>query len=167
MGWNMAKCLWGVPDGFTNTDATNAVNAANFAAAVYVNVSAKAGATKQAYTYVTAGTYRICVVGHVHKGGGMAWTVAGNCFIPGWDDWEMSTPAAHIPVIGGLVAGGGFSYQRPVSTPGLTGNCLQQIARRREERSDDNITPRVRWRAAAIRAPVRPAASRWCTRSRS
>jgi hypothetical protein len=118
MGWDMTKCVWGVPNGFTNVDATNAVNNANFALSVYVNVSAKKGRTKQAYAYVTVNNFRICVVGHVHQGGGGAWTDAGNCYIPGWDSWDMTTPALQIPAIGAVATGGIFPmdnrYPHPV-----------------------------------------------------
>ena len=112
MPWN-DKCLWGTPDDFNDAKARTAVENADFTNSVYVNISAKEGNTKQAYTYYVVDGYRICVVGHVHKDEDDNWTIAGNCFIPGWmgdDDqgWEMNTPLAQVGVIGPLNVGGEF-----------------------------------------------------------
>ena len=108
MPWDMNKCQWGVPANFTNMDATNAVNNANFANSVYVNVSAQAGQTKQAYTYYEFAGYRLCVVAHVHKDQQGQWTQPGNCFIPGWENWSMGTPNAVITTVGPLAPAGAF-----------------------------------------------------------
>lgn len=117
MPWNMAKCKWGVPVGFTNADAANVVNAADFTASVYVNTSAKQGKTRQAFTYYTWGGYRLCVVGHIHPQPSGP-PVAGNAYIPGWDGWDTTTPAAAVTVINGLPDGGTFPgddrYPHPV-----------------------------------------------------
>jgi hypothetical protein len=107
MPWDMTKCKWGVPAPFTNADATNAVNGADFANAVYVNTSAQAGQTRQAYTYVVVNGYRICVVGHIHVNPPGPPT-AGNCFIPGWSNWQMNTPAAAVTAIAALPDSGTF-----------------------------------------------------------
>jgi hypothetical protein len=118
MPWNMTKCQWGVPANFTNADAANAVNNANFAASVYVNVSAQARQTKQAFTYYEFNGYRLCVVAHVHKNTLGQWTQPGNCYIPGWDGWEMQTPPAVVAVVGALAPVGTFPgdarYPHPV-----------------------------------------------------
>jgi hypothetical protein len=108
MPWDPTKCTRGVPNPFTNADATNIVTNANFAAATYVNISAHSATTKQAYTFVRFGGYDICLVGHVHMDAAGNWTIAGNCFIPGWQNWQMNLPNAHIAVIAGLATGGVF-----------------------------------------------------------
>ncbi|MFC8734299.1 hypothetical protein ACFT5B_17745 [Luteimicrobium sp. NPDC057192] len=113
MPWN-AKCPNGGPAGFTDNDAIAAVNAADFTQSVYVNTSARSQATRQAYTYVTvvdnAGTaWTICVVGHIHINPNThTYTGPGYCYIPGWDDWEMQTPALQAAAIIPLADGGAF-----------------------------------------------------------
>lgn len=108
MPWDTKKCKWGYPDSFTNTDAANAVTNADFTQAVFVNTSEQKGETKQAYTYHGFDKYRICVVGHVHVDPYGKWTLAGNCFIPGWKWWDMTTPKAQVTAIGALPDGGAF-----------------------------------------------------------
>lgn len=107
MPWDMHKCLWGVPEDFTDQDAASAVAAADFSQSVYVNTSAEKGKTRQAYTYVMVRDYRVCVVGHIHpqRNGPVK---AGNAFIPGWQDWFMETPANAVVVISNLQDGGAF-----------------------------------------------------------
>lgn len=117
VGWDKDKCKWGVP-GFGETEAAAVVNRADFSASVYVNTSAKEGKTRQAFTYVTEGGYRICVVGHVHPQEGGKPTVAGNVYIPGLANFEMPTPAAAVSVIDGMRDTGAFPgddrYPHPV-----------------------------------------------------
>lgn len=109
MPWDMTKCTNGAPAGFTNLDAANCVNAANFANSVYVNTSATTRATRQAFTYVTFGAWTLCVVGHIHIDPATgAFTGAGNCYIPGWEDWDMTTPAVQCAAIVATPDGGAF-----------------------------------------------------------
>ncbi len=116
--WNPDKCKWGTPNNFGATDAAAAVNSANFSDSVYVNTSAEEGQTRQAFTYVTVGSYRICVVGHIHPQENGRAPVAGNAYIPGFKDWTMTTPANAVQVIDGLPDGGTFPgddrYPHPV-----------------------------------------------------
>ncbi len=118
MPWDMDKCQWGVPAGFDNAQAATAVNAANYGASVYVNVSQQEQNTKQAYTYYTFGGFRLCVVAHVHRGPTEQFDQPGNCFIPGWAGWSMSTPSAVVQAVGPLAPGGAFPgdnrYPHPV-----------------------------------------------------
>jgi hypothetical protein len=107
MPWDMTKCQWGVPQGFTNASAQNAVNNANFAQSVYVNTSAKAGRTRQAFTYVEVNGYRICVVGHIHPQQD-APPVPGGAYIPGWEKWETFTPPHAVKAINRLPDDGVF-----------------------------------------------------------
>ncbi|MGB8842016.1 MAG: hypothetical protein WCC64_13220 [Aliidongia sp.] len=108
MPWDMNKCLWGVPSGFTNVDAQTAVENAKYELSVYVNISAQDQNTKQAYTYYVFGGFRLCVVAHVHKDTNGEFTIAGNCFIPGWQDWELETPENVIQTVGALPIKGSF-----------------------------------------------------------
>jgi len=110
--WN-GKCLNGGPDNF---DPDAALAKADFSNCTYVNL-AKAvvqgwNYTVYAYTYVTVQdstgrNWRVCMVAHVHlsattDGRSKRWEKAlddanwgpGNCFIPGWDGWEVPTPGA-------------------------------------------------------------------------
>lgn len=103
MGWNPEKCKEGGPDPF---DPSAALSAADFSKSVYVNTSAKEGKTRQAYTYVNYGEYRICVVGHIHLDGEKV--IPGNSFIPGWDDWQQQTPKAAVVIIADLSDTGTF-----------------------------------------------------------
>ncbi|WP_109505666.1 hypothetical protein [Nocardioides speluncae] len=99
----------GAPAGFTNVDAANCVKAANFANSVYVNTSATTGATRQAFTYVPFGGMTLCVVGHIHIDPTTgAFTGAGNCYIPGWLNWDMATPAVQCAAIAAMPDGGAF-----------------------------------------------------------
>lgn len=115
MAWDQQKAPHG-PANFTNADATNAVQNADFAQSVYVNISGGGyGNTKQAYTMFqlgeALGNVTICVVGHTHKrlvGGAPVYDIAGNCFIPGWQNWQMATPQNQANVISGLAVGGAF-----------------------------------------------------------
>lgn len=98
----------GAPAGFTNVDATNVVNAANFANATYVNTS-NTGATRQAFVTVPFGVWTLTVVGHIHVNPVTGvFTAAGNCYIPGWQNWSMITPAAACGVIAGMPDAGVF-----------------------------------------------------------
>lgn len=106
MGWNKEKCKWGEPKDFSDEEAKKAVTNADYSQAVYVNTSSKEGKTRQAYTYYRFGGYRICVVGHIHVGNGKA--MPGNCFIPGWEDWNMKTPSGVVKAIDALKDGGAF-----------------------------------------------------------
>lgn len=108
MPWDTSKCKWGYPATFTNTDAANAVAGVDFTTAVYVNVSASSGETKQAYAYYVFDKYRICVVGHVHIDPLGKWTIPGNSYIPGWQYWQMPTPLGQTATIGTLPNGGAF-----------------------------------------------------------
>lgn len=116
IAWN-DKCRWGKP-AFGATEAANAVATADFSASVYVNTSAEEGLTRQAYTYVTVGDYRICVVGHVHPQPDGAPSEPGNCFVPGLANFEVTTPPGAVAVIDGLSDGGTFPgderYPHPV-----------------------------------------------------
>ena len=115
MPWN-AKCPNGGPAGF-NAIAT--VNAANFNNAVYVDTAVNKGdpsqQTRYAYTYVnfTDGNgviWIITVVAHIH------WVsnplpghwLAGNTFIPGWDNFQVPTSAANLAIVQGLNNHGAF-----------------------------------------------------------
>ena len=108
MPWDMTKCQWGVPANFTAADATHAVNNANFATPVYVNVSAQEEQTKKAFTYYEFNGYRLCIVADVHKNQQGQWTQPGNCYIPGWESWEMQTPPAVVTTVGALASTGTF-----------------------------------------------------------
>ncbi|MDE9364052.1 hypothetical protein PZ938_00390 [Luteipulveratus sp. YIM 133132] len=94
------------PMPFTNNDAINLVTNADFTQAVFVQTHNN-GQTRSAYTYVQFGGMTLCVVGHVHltPGGGV---VAGNCYIPGWENWQMITPAAQVNVIAAQADRGAF-----------------------------------------------------------
>lgn len=108
MPWNADKCQWGYPEDFTNDDAREAVENADFSQSVYVNTSGT-NVTKKAYTYYEIKGYRICVVGDVHrKDIHSPWNIAGNSFIPGWEDWAMQTPPDQVAVIGPLADQGAF-----------------------------------------------------------
>lgn len=108
MPWDMNKCVNGVPPVFTNVDATNLVNGANFANAPYVNTS-NTRATRQAFVEVAFGAWTVTVVGHIHVNPVTgAFTAAGNSYIPGWDGWSMATPAAACGVIFAMPDAGVF-----------------------------------------------------------
>ncbi len=102
MGWT-EKCKNGGPSPF---DPSAALLKANFKESVFVNTSAQNGKTRQAYTYVEYGGYRICVVGHIHINGQTV--TPGNSFIPGWGNWEEKTPEAAVKIIANLKDGGTF-----------------------------------------------------------
>ncbi len=107
MPWNQSKCPQGAPEPFDKEDAKKAVESADFANSVFVNTSNTTQETRQAYTYLVTGGYRICIVGHIHvKNGKM--TGPGKSFIPGWMDWDMDTPAQACQVIAALKDGGVF-----------------------------------------------------------
>ena len=118
MPWNKEKCQWGYPEGFTDDDARVAVLNADFTKAVFVQISLKEQTTKKAYTYHEFKGYRICIVGDVHRAESGPWNIAGNSFIPGWEDWYMRTPLDQVAVIGELSQGGSFPnenrYPHPV-----------------------------------------------------
>jgi hypothetical protein len=100
------------PEGFTDADASAMVAAADFATSIYVVTSAQKGTTKSAFTFATYGlepqpVWRLTVVCHAHPGRGGGW-VAGNCYIPGWTNWEMTTPTGDVNVIARLPNGGTF-----------------------------------------------------------
>ena len=63
------------------------------------------------------GGYRICVVGHIHT---KPRAVAGNTFIPGWENWDMKTPSDAVDVIAKLADSGTFPegdrYPKKVKT---------------------------------------------------
>ena len=99
------------PEGFTDADASAMVAAANFASSIYVVTHAN-GKTKSAFASVTYGlepqpVWQLTVNCHVHPDGSGGW-VAGNCYIPGWQGWSMSTPPGDVGVIAGLPNGGAF-----------------------------------------------------------
>ncbi|TKC83462.1 hypothetical protein FAZ69_23530 [Trinickia terrae] len=118
MPWDMTKCKWGTPPGFSDTDATDAVTNADFTNAVFVQTSEIDKVTKKAFTYYEVSGYRICVVGDVHTDTTGKWTIAGNSYIPGWKDWAMQTPVGQVAVIGPLKDGGTFPdkerYPHPI-----------------------------------------------------
>ncbi|GLZ36471.1 hypothetical protein [Actinokineospora sp. NBRC 105648] len=122
MPWNPDTCKWGAPASFTDQDAANVVNAADFRQAVFVEISKKDKKTKHAFTYVTYQGFRLCVNGHIHIDGNKI-TGPGNSYIPGWVGWDMTTPAAAVPVIGALPLGGTFPgddrYPHPVPVPSV------------------------------------------------
>lgn len=112
MPWN-AKCQNGGPVPF---NPVAAVALANFANAVYVNTAAVPNSggdlTRYAYVYVTVNAgnvpWTVCVVGHAHFDAQLQQWVAGNTFIPGWDNWSVATSVAHLGVIAGLQDLGAF-----------------------------------------------------------
>lgn len=109
MPWDLTKCKAGGPMPF---DASAALAAADFTKSVFVNTSAKKGKTRQAYTWVVQGGYKVCVVGHIHvttEGSGVA---QGNSFICGWKDWDEKTSEAAMTVIAKLPDGGSFPADR-------------------------------------------------------
>ncbi|MER6703740.1 hypothetical protein [Streptomyces fumanus] len=106
MPWDMSVCKWGVPADFTDDDALAAVKAADFTKSVFVNTSAKERKTRQAYTYVTVKGYRLCVVGHLHQQPDGSNPGSGNCFIPGWENWDVKTASDVVAVIAKLPDGG-------------------------------------------------------------
>jgi hypothetical protein len=118
MPWDLTKCKWGVPAGFTDDDALAAVKAADFGKSVFVNTSAKQGKTRQAYTYVTVNGYRICVVGHLHQEPDGSNLDSGNCFIPGWENWQVKATSDVVSAIASLPDGGTWlgddRYPHPV-----------------------------------------------------
>lgn len=121
MPWDEAKCQWGYPAGFTNENARTAVENADFNNAVFVNTS-NTGTTKKAFTYYVTQGYRICVVGDVHRANAHSpWNIEGNSYIPGWENWQMQTPAAQVNVIGPKADQGAFPgnnrYPHAVEVP--------------------------------------------------
>ena len=106
MPWDMATCVNGVPNPFTNADAINLVTNANFANSTFVQVHNN-GLTKSAFLMVPFGGMTVCVVGHIHLQPGQA-PAAGNCYIPGWQNWAMQTPAAQVIAIDAAPAAGLF-----------------------------------------------------------
>jgi hypothetical protein len=108
MPWNL-NCTNGSPV-FDDKKAAEAVAKADFSQAVVVVVSEYEEKTKSAFTYVDIPGWRICVAGHVHRAStSSSWSIAGNCYIPGWNGgngkgWQMKTPASDVSVIGSLTA---------------------------------------------------------------
>jgi hypothetical protein len=97
MPWDPNKCVNGWPPAFTNADAINLVTNADFTQSVFVQTHAT-GQTR-------FGGMTLCVVGHIHLGANGA-PAPGNSFIPGWQNWQMVTPAAQVAIIAGLPDGG-------------------------------------------------------------
>ena len=95
------------PANFTNADADRLVRTTDFTTSVFVGTSAEKEETRQAYAYVTFGTWRLCVVGHIHVKNG-TFTRAGNSFIPGWEGWSLTTPTNQCKVIAKLQDDGEF-----------------------------------------------------------
>lgn len=121
MTWSDRKCQWGAPfEPFDKVSVTHAVGLADFHASVFVHTATleDRSLTRYAYTYVFVGGYRICVVGHAHKKPHHLDWVAGHCFIPGWEGWQMGTPDAALKVIKNLTDRGTFPgdgrYPHPV-----------------------------------------------------
>lgn len=105
MAWSN-QCPHGGP---ANFNPTAAVNGTNFNNAVFVQVSAQTQVTKKAFAYYNVGGFRICVVADVHRQNtNSPWNIAGNCWIPGWDNWQMTTPNNVVQVVGGLQPGGAY-----------------------------------------------------------
>lgn len=98
------------PEDFTNESAQHAVEHVDFSQSIYVNISAGTGYTKKAFAYYQIGNWIICVVGDVHNHWGQhpQYDEPGNSYIPGWDNWQMQTPAAAVPVINNLPPRGQF-----------------------------------------------------------
>jgi len=110
MIWN-EKAQQG-PANFTENDAAQAITNADFSRSVYVNISAKEGQTKQAFTYYNLGAnfgnITICVVGHTHLNEGV-FSLPGHCYIPGWNtDVQYSPSATQAAIICNLPVGGTF-----------------------------------------------------------
>lgn len=109
MPWNKAKCQWGFPENFKAEDAIKAVNTADFSKAVYVDISEEEENTKNAFTFYDVDGYRICVVGHTHYNKWKRiYDEPANCYIPGFQNWQMKTPSHQIKVISALKTGGKF-----------------------------------------------------------
>lgn len=109
MPWDMTKCVNGVPAPFADADAIAAVQSADFTRAVYVNTSEHTRSTRQAFAYVSVGGKTLCVVGHIHVNPATgAFTGPGHCYIPGWMNWQMVTPAAQAADIFYTPDGGAF-----------------------------------------------------------
>ena len=107
MSWNKSKCPAGGPDPF---DPMTALNAAKFSSSYFVQ-DHDSGKTRSAYTFLYSPVWRIVVVGHIHwDSTGKA--VAGNCYIPGWEGWEVKTPAQHVAAIADLKPTGSFRDDR-------------------------------------------------------
>lgn len=88
--WNKKKCLNGHPAHTpTEAEAKEVVDLADFSKAIYVNISAEQGRTKQAFTFVDFGkTWTFCVCGHAHLNAEGEFTGGGNAYIPGLGDFE-------------------------------------------------------------------------------
>jgi hypothetical protein len=115
MPWDANKFGPPHPTGFTNADALNLITNANWAAAIFVNISAFNQGTKQAYIQVpwndaNGVAWTITLVAHTHPPAN--WTTPGNCFIPGWQGWSAPTPVLVANAIGPLAQGGAFPANR-------------------------------------------------------
>lgn len=108
MPWNPAHPG---PANFSNVIATQFVNNADFTHIRYVGISQQQGNTKQVFTLHDYEGWRICVVRHAHFNNTTGqYNLAGNSYIPGWDNWQINTPVGQLNQIAGLAnhAAGGF-----------------------------------------------------------
>lgn len=103
MPWNNDKCEWGYPEGFSDAEAESAIKDADWSQAFFVIISAKKKTTKKAYLYHVFNNYRICLVADVHRKDtedDSPWDIAGHCWIPGWDEFQLTTPEEVVDVVG-------------------------------------------------------------------
>jgi hypothetical protein len=112
-GWN-ENLKWFPKVGFNPREV---VEAADFTKSICVITSRKNnGRTRYAYTYVKVSGYWVCVVGHIHYDDREGW-VAGNSFIPGYDNWEMPTPEDAVAVIDSMEDGGRYPEDDNIRYP--------------------------------------------------